>query len=166
MLEVETKIHFFSFSVYLVLKINVWDTAGMEKTRSLTSNYYRNAHAVIFVYAIDDMYTLNALKGWVTDVNTDAKTALKFLVGNKTDLADEGFQVDKQQAESFRKNNGLHSVYEVSAKTGTGVKEMFENIGKLLVQNKKGAVQKKDPFDVIDTENENSSEKTSSSCCG
>ena len=138
----------------------------MERTRSLTSNYYRNAHAVIFVYAIDDMYSLTALRSWVTDVDTDAKTALKFLVGNKTDIADETFQVDKQQAESFRKNNGLHSAYEVSAKTGTGVKEMFENIAKLLVQNKKAAVQKKDLFAVIDTENENGSEKSSSGCCG
>ena len=26
----------------------------MERTRSLTSNYYRNSHAVIFVYAVDE----------------------------------------------------------------------------------------------------------------
>ena len=135
----------------------------MERTRSLTSNYYRNAHAVIFVYAIDDMYSLTVLRNWVADVEKDAKTALKVLVGNKTDLADEGSQVDKQQAQSFCKNNRLDFLYQVSAKTGAGVKEMFDNIAKLLLHNKV-AVQKTDAFALIEAESENGSRKSNGGC--
>lgn len=137
----------------------------MERTRSLTSNYYRNAHVVIFVYAIDDMYSLTVLRNWVADVEKDAKTALKVLVGNKTDLADEGSQVDKQQAQSFCKNNRLDVAYQVSAKTGAGVKEMFDNIAKLLLHNKEHvAIQKTDAFALIEAESEKGSEKSSSGC--
>ncbi|XP_068722150.1 ras-related protein Rab-1D-like [Montipora capricornis] len=145
-------------------KINVWDTAGMERTRSLTSNYYRNAHAVIFVYAVDDLYSLTVLRNWVEDVNKDAKTAFKFLVGNKTDLVDDGIEVDDQQAELFRKNNALHSRYQVSAKTGAGVKEMFEDIARLMVHNMKAATQNQDAFAIIAAENEDCGKPKNGNC--
>ena len=166
---------FFSFPINSAVKfaeerlvscffqINVWDTAGMERTRSLTSNYYRNAHAVIFVYAIDDSYSLTVLHNWVQDVDKDAKMALKFLVGNKVDLADESSEVDKKQAELFCKNSGLHSQYHVSAKTGAGVKEMFYDIAKLMVHNTKAAHLNKDAFAIA--ENEDSKTTKSSNCC-
>ena len=146
---------------FFFLKINVWDTAGMERTRSLTSNYYRNSHAVIFVYAVDDMYSLTVLRSWVEDVNKDAPEALKFLVGNKMDLKDEGIQVDKKQAESFRKNNELKKLYEVSAKDGAGVKDMFDDIAKMLVQNKQATVKDTNAFAVIRAESEQASKKSS-----
>ena len=146
-------------------QINVWDTAGMERTRSLTSNYYRNAHAVIFVYAIDDTYSLTVLHNWVQDVDKDAKTALKFLVGNKVDLADESSEVDKNQAELLCKNSGLHSLYHVSAKTGAGVKEMFYDIAKLMVHNKKATHHNKDAFAIIADDNEDGKKTKSSNCC-
>ena len=166
---------FFSFPINSAVKfaeerlvscffqINVWDTAGMERTRSLTSNYYRNAHAVIFVYAIDDSYSLTVLHNWVQDVDKDAKMALKFLVGNKVDLADESSEVDKKQAELFCKNSGLHSQYHVSAKTGAGVREMFYDIAKFMVHNTKAAHLNKDAFAIA--ENEDSKTTKSSKCC-
>ena len=139
----------------------------MERTKSLTSNYYRNAHAVVFVYAIDDMYSLTALRSWLVDVEKDATTALKFLVGNKVDLADEGSQVDKEFAENYRKNKGFQSLYEVSAKTGAGVKEMFDDIAKRLVQSKKQAtVQSRNAFAVHHAANEKVAQKSNSGCCG
>lgn len=138
----------------------------MERTRSLTSNYYRNSHAVIFVYAVDDMYSLTVLRNWIEDVNKDATKALKFLVGNKTDLADEGSLVDEQLAENFRSNNGLHSLYRISAKTGEGVFKMFENIAKLLVRNTKATIQDRSAFAVIEAESDKAAKaKESSGCC-
>ncbi|EWC88604.1 hypothetical protein PFNF54_02635, partial [Plasmodium falciparum NF54] len=31
------------------IKVGIWDTAGQERFRTLTSAYYRNAHAIILV---------------------------------------------------------------------------------------------------------------------
>lgn len=146
-------------------KINVWDTAGMERTRSLTSNYYRGSQAIILVYAIDDMYSLTVLRNWIADITKDAQDALKFLVGNKIDLADEGSQVDDQLAESFCKNNGIQKLYRVSAKTGAGVKEMFDDVVKMLISNKESTVIRNDnAFSIYADDSKTSNSKSGCSC--
>lgn len=137
----------------------------MERTRSLTSNYYRGSQAVILVYAIDDMYSLTVLRNWIVDITKDAQDALKFLVGNKIDLADEGSQVDDQLAESFCKNNGIKKLYRVSAKTGTGVKEMFDDVVKMLISNKESTViRDKNAFSVYADDSKMSNKKSGCSC--
>ncbi|PFX23834.1 ras-related protein RABE1e-like [Stylophora pistillata] len=147
------------------LKINVWDTAGMERTRSLTSNYYHNSQAVILVYAIDDMYSLTMLRNWIIDINKDAGEALKFLVGNKIDLTEEGTQVDKQLADQFCNNNGITKLYEVSAKTGKGVREMFDDIAKLLLANKESTKRDEKSFILIKGEANKEVKKESGCSC-
>lgn len=145
------------------LKIIVWDTAGMERTRSLTSNYYHNSEAVILVYAIDDMYSLTLLRNWILDVNKDAGKALKFLVGNKIDLAEEGSQVDEELARRFCENNGITKLYKVSAKTGKGVREMFDDIAKLLLANKESTTRGENTF-TLKREDMNKQAKKESGC--
>ena len=51
------------------------------------------------------------------------------LVGNKLDLEDSR-AVDKSRAQQYAENNDidLDMVFEVSAKDGTGVEEMFDKI--------------------------------------
>lgn len=142
----------------------MWDTAGMERTRSLTANYYHNSQAVILVYAIDDMYSLTVLRNWIVDINKDAERALKFLVGNKIDLAEEGTQVDEQLADTFCKNNGIKKLYRVSAKTGAGVREMFDDVAKLLIANKESTLQEKNAFALIADDNERTKNKSDCSC--
>ena len=135
----------------------------MERIRSLTSNYYRGSQAVILVYAIDDMQSLTVLRNWIAHM--DAQEALKFLVGNKTDLADEGSQVDDQLVESFCKNNGIKKLYRVSAKTGAGVKEMFDDVVKMLISNMESTVIRRDSAFAIYAEgSKTSNNKTGCSC--
>lgn len=138
----------------------------MERTRSLTSNYYRSSQAVILVYAIDDMYSLTVLRSWIADITKDASLALKFLVGNKIDLADEASQVDDQLAESFCKNTGIEKLYRVSAKTGAGVKEMFDDVVKMLIDKKKDSatIRDKNAFALYENENGNGKSKGDCSC--
>ena len=35
-------------------KLQIWDTAGQERFRSITSAYYRGAHAIIIVYDLSN----------------------------------------------------------------------------------------------------------------
>ena len=137
----------------------------MERTRSLTSNYYRGSQAIILVYAIDDMYSLTVLRNWIADITKDAQEALKFLVGNKIDLADEGSQVDDQLAESFCKNNGIQKLYRVSAKTAAGVKEMFDDVVKMLISNKESTViRDENAFSIYADDSKASNSKSGCSC--
>ena len=44
------------------LKLTVWDTAGQERFRTLTSSYYRGAHAVVFAYDVTRRETFDSLE--------------------------------------------------------------------------------------------------------
>ena len=48
---------FLSFIVLInntIIKLQIWDTCGQEKYKSLMSNFYRNTSLAIIAYAIDE----------------------------------------------------------------------------------------------------------------
>jgi Ras-related protein Rab-18 len=45
------------------------DTTGQERFRSLTTGYYRNAHAALIVYDITSTESLLNCERWMNDVN-------------------------------------------------------------------------------------------------
>ncbi|XP_067651542.1 ras-related protein Rab-35-like isoform X1 [Haliotis asinina] len=113
------------------VKLSLWDTAGVERFRTLTRNYYRNTHAVVLMYDVNSPHTLSYLSKWSHDSTDFAPTALKFLVGNKTDL--ESY-VDKKSVHNFGMGHSCDSAYLISAKTGDGVEEAISSIGVKLLK--------------------------------
>jgi GTPase SAR1 family protein len=74
---------------------------------------------------------------WISDVQASLKDALLILVGNKRDVDDEvrtrsQRQVTQQDAQAFKEKHRLHYHTEVSAKTGSGIKELVEHLAKSL----------------------------------
>ena len=111
--------------------MSIWDTAGVERFRTLTRNYYRNAHAAVFVYSITEISSLHFLTQWEKDAQNFAPNAIRMLLGNKKDLEPE---VDEYTAEQFSKMHAFDKDSIVSCKTGHGVLEAFEGLAKLLHQ--------------------------------
>ena len=75
------------------LKLTVWDTAGQERFRTLTSSYYRGAHAVVFAYDVTRRETFDALEDvWMREVQlySTVDAAARMVVGNKVDRAGGG----------------------------------------------------------------------------
>lgn len=115
------------------VKMQIWDTAGQEKFRTISGTYYRGADAVILVYDITSAQSFDDLQNfWVQEVaqyGSDVSNLI--LVGNKSDLHNNrevpGF---KDQYFTFNAGGGIKKaiVFEVSAKTGEGVDQMFESI--------------------------------------
>ncbi|GFR46674.1 hypothetical protein Agub_g8289 [Astrephomene gubernaculifera] len=68
--------------------VTLWDTAGAEKFQAITSNYYRGAQGVVFVYDVTRRDTLDAISShWLPEVERHGThaDAVKVVLGNKID---------------------------------------------------------------------------------
>ena len=83
-----------------IVKLQIWDTAGQEKFRTITSSYYRGAHGIIVVYDITDRDTFGNVKNWFNEINKYAAESVnKVLVGNKADA--ENRQVSYEEGKAM-----------------------------------------------------------------
>lgn len=70
-----------------VYRLQLWDTAGQEKFKSLVPNYIRDAHCAVFVYDTTRRDTLDGIDSWLDLFNDyHSQDAVTILVGNKSDL--------------------------------------------------------------------------------
>ncbi|XP_065342251.1 ras-related protein Rab-1A [Cloeon dipterum] len=116
------------------IKLQLWDTGGMERVASITSSYYKFAEAAILVFSLDNPASFHVLSQHLLDIVTYAENAKIFLCGNKSDLGAQ--QVTDQDMETFCEqcHNLVSATYRTSCKTGQGVEEMFSDIAQHLVQ--------------------------------
>ena len=111
-----------------VVSMQIWDTAGQEKYRSLAPMYYRNAQAAILVFDLTNTQSYEALEQWATELEEKSSTEIKlFIVGNKCDLTEQR-AVSKEEAEEFTYRHGGMAYIETSAKNGTGVLQLFTKV--------------------------------------
>lgn len=104
-------------------KMSLWDTAGQERYRTLTSSYYRGAHAVLLVYSAAERDSLTGAAHWLKELDIYGdKSRVVILVANKIDVQPRSVSVGEGSA--WANQRGLLYA-EVSAKTGAGVNELF-----------------------------------------
>ena len=118
------------------VKLQVWDTSGQERYRSITKNFYRNADGVMFVCDVTKEKTFDNIKNWLIDSEQNANNTnfKKILVGNKIDLKEER-AIDTQQLQNFANKKEMN-FYETSAKDGTNVDHIFTELAKLILEDK------------------------------
>lgn len=127
-----------SFKIYTVnngknLKINLIDTGGQEKYRSLSVNYFRNVDVVLFVFDLNQKLSFENLQIWINyfnENNNGKYVKEKFLIGNKNDLENN---VEKNLIDEFSKKNKL-IYWEISAKTSYQINELFQFIADELYE--------------------------------
>ena len=117
------------------IKLQVWDSSGLERFRNITQIYYRNSHLIAFVYAINDRNSFENIPNWVKEVKTQNKDAKFLLVGNKCDLKKKQREVTTEEAKKYAEDNNM-KFFEVSAKTGEGINDMFNYIISELLKEK------------------------------
>ncbi|KAL4131221.1 hypothetical protein QTP88_008562 [Uroleucon formosanum] len=106
------------------ISLNMWDTAGLEKYRSLSQQYYKGAHGIFIVYDITDLNSLFKLDDWIKDVeNLSDLNTVKILIGSKCDdtlnrkiATKEGQEVAKKYKYPF---------FEVSSKTNVNIDQLL-----------------------------------------
>ena len=123
------------------IRLDIWDTAGQERFKNITKNYLHGANGILYVYDITNKESFHRLKNWLNDSkgNVSPETEM-IIVGNKIDL-EERREVNIDTVKDFGEKHNI-DVFEVSAKNGKGVEEIFTHLTKKLFAKKDvGVVQ-------------------------
>ena len=131
--------------------INLTDTAGQERYKSLTQSYYKGSNGVVLLYDITDRKSFDHLKDWISKIrssltNYEEGKHTIFLLGTKIDLVNADptrREVTVEEAEKICKEFDLEWGGECSSKDFSDekykeifkefVKKMYKKIGYNIV---------------------------------
>ena len=111
------------------IKLHIWDTSGQDRFRSMTNLYYRDAQVAILTYDVTNEESLEGLNYWLNELNdkVEIDDMILCLVGNKNDVDASKKVVSTSKGKAFAEEHNM-IFFETSAKTGAGVKELFQAI--------------------------------------
>ena len=116
-----------------LMKLQIWDSAGQEKFRSLIPNYIRGSSLVFLIFDITKKESFEHLNEWITFITNIEKTNI-VIVGNKIDLKGNRV-ITKEEAEKYCKEKN-YDYFEVSAKEGTNINNLlYTSIASLPIFN-------------------------------
>lgn len=117
------------------IRLQLWDTAGQERFRTLIPSYIRDSAVTIIVYDVTSRASFEAIDHWVEDVHRErGEDVLIVLVGNKTDLIDRR-EVSVSEGEAKARSMSATIFMEASAKTGSNVRTLFNEIAAALAKH-------------------------------
>jgi len=109
------------------VKLQIWDTAGQDRFRSITKNYYKGSHGIILIYDVTSLKTFENVKSWVSQIHEEiSDKVVIYLVGNKIDMDDER-KVKTEEGQKLAEELGVPFV-ETSAKSGENIDNIFSDI--------------------------------------
>ncbi|XP_005059226.2 PREDICTED: ras-related protein Rab-7b isoform X3 [Ficedula albicollis] len=121
------------------LKLQIWDTGGQERFRSMVSTFYKGSDGCMLAFDVTDRESFEALDNWRDDfldkVIPREQDFPMVVLGNKIDLSDR--QVPKETASAWCKEKDI-PYFEVSAKNDINVAEAFETLAKQALSTYKG----------------------------
>jgi Ras family protein A len=132
------------------VELALWDTAGQEDYDRLRPLSYPDSHVILICFAIDSPDSLdNVQEKWISEVLHFCSGLPIILVGCKKDLQFDPKTIEElhktsqkpvttEQGEEVRKRIGAVKYIECSAKTGEGVREVFEHATRAALTNQKG----------------------------
>ena len=111
----------------------IWDLGGQPRFQDVVMDYFKGSKLGIAVYEVSRSFTMHRLDNWIAKLRNTVPDCDIFLVGNKVDERIPGMGVSYEDATQYAMQYNAQ-VFEVSAKTGEGVKEMFEAAGRFLAE--------------------------------
>ena len=148
------------------VKLQIWDTAGLERFKSIIMGYYKNARGVILVFDLTNINSFINIKKLLNEImqhnlgnlreNCDAseiEDPCIILVGTKSDLPYK--KISDTEISDFCRENQIRYI-ETSAKNGINVETIFIEMAKMLIEKNSF------PSIEIDTKIDN---KINEKCC-
>jgi Ras-related protein Rab-8A len=106
------------------IKLQLLDTAGQERFKTITTAHYRNAMGILLVYDVTNEQSFKNIEDWLKNIDKHTSQPVnKILIGNKMDLAAQRkISTDEGRKLAERLNMAF---YETSAKDKSCVDEAF-----------------------------------------
>ena len=155
------------------IKLQIWDTAGQERFKTITTSYYKGAHAILIVFDITDRDSFDHIRNWMADIDKFAKEGvLMILVGNKCDLSNKR-QVTMEEAKEIANKYGIKYI-ETSAKDTINIDDLFISTAKYLLSKQisgtgsgRGTQNGKNGIDLMNNNNNqvNNNQNAGGFCC-
>ena len=158
------------------VKLQIWDTAGDDRFRSIVMAYFRGAQGIIVMFDITSKSSFDNVTKWIKLSQENAKEDVKMiLVGNKIDMEHER-QVELEGAEIFAAELGI-PYYEVSSKVQTDVIEAVSMLTSNIYSTMEPIPKQQDRKDTakvkfemyptaeVDEKEKPTKEEEGSSCC-
>ena len=123
------------------VKLQIWDTAGQEKYRSLAKIFYQSASVAILVYDVTLKRTFENLKEyWVGEIKANAPDDIILAIAaNKSDDYINQ-EVNIQEAKDLAKS--LNAIFVcTSAKLGNGIDDLFKMVAEKFIDPEKNIAE-------------------------
>ena len=108
-LNLEIEVNQNSQAVKKEVNVSLVDTAGEERFRSITKNYFKESDGILLLYDVTNKETFKNVEGWIDSIHEclgdhDNSKYIIVLIGNKTDLIGvDDFQREVQEEEARSK---------------------------------------------------------------
>ena len=116
-LELEPKIY---------AKMQIWDTCGSERFKSLTSSFIKTCSAFILIFDLTRKNTFHNIDHWIKIIKENTSPKFMILIGNKSDLINER-KIDKKIIYDYCEKN-LFNYMEISAKNNVNIEKLFKEV--------------------------------------
>ena len=132
------------------IKLQIWDTAGQDRFRAITKNYYKGANGIILIYDVTNLQTYENVKNWIIQIREETNpNVVIYLAGNKIDIPEEERAVKTEEGKEIADEYKLQ-FKETSAKDGINVNEVFQElVEKIDEVNSKLEVSKPEPKNIL-----------------
>ena len=129
------------------VKIQIFDTGGLEDFQEIRRTYYKGANVALLVYDVTRKETFIHITKWLEEIKSNISEQITIiLIGNKKDLENER-KVSYEEGESFAKKNGLIFL-EISAKIPNNIVEVFKNSILSEISNVKLKYENDNDFEI------------------
>ena len=115
-------------------RVDLYDTAGQERFRSISINSIRMSDGVILIYDITNESSYENISTWMDNIyDIKGKGFPVIIIGNKCDKEEER-QVPKKKGEELAKRYKI-TFFETSNKIGTNIEETVLKIINQIIEN-------------------------------
>jgi small GTP-binding protein len=116
------------------VRIQIWDTAGQEKYKSITKNLFLKVMGALVLYDITNEESFTKLKEWVELIKEECGRHIKILIiGNKSDLESQR-AIDKEDAMKYANEEKVQYI-ECSSKTGENVEKAIIMLSEKILES-------------------------------